>query len=491
LTAGYLDASFMAQLLGNLLSSQRIVWRRLIILITLVHIQACVTPPNSTESQREAKPLNEQAITVPALQEESTSTSQLNDLSLKELINIPLNDNYSQHTIHQLTSNKIDDKTINFGILAPISEFPIYSAEIIAAADMAAQLVNKNGGINGRWLVILRADDRENTPVSAMLAKQLVEDYKVEAIIGPATSNSVADVLRQVAIPNNIPIISQAASSMLLSEIGGDHAFWRMVANNSQQLNLMVDYLHQQLDHDKVFLITGRDIYSREIASGLTDYFEQVESGWTDQLAISDLVYLAEMNLEQEIKSFQKQGVTAVVITLVNDQVQEMIQKIQQHWEGKYPIIMVGDTVTPKYLIDAELGDISACIFSYVGTPKDLQASLGEKIAKAIDTNATGFDSAYIFDATMILSMAKVLSEKFNLPMKQAVQLLTGDGHPIKHSDFSILPDLYQQHRVFSYYGFSGRVHFNQQGDNLTAYTKVYSIANDPKQTQKHCINVE
>ena len=432
------------------------------------------------------EPINIKKEALPLIQREN-----LEELSLKELINIPLKEDYSQHTIHQSKTNRVDDESVNFGIMAPISEFPVYSAEIIAASDMAAEFINTNGGINGRRLVILRADDKESTPVSALLAEQLIKEHRVEAIIGPATSDSVVDVLQQVTIPNKVPLISQAASSNVLSEVGGNYQFWRMVANNEQQLKLMSDYLHKQLKHKRVYLMTGRDIYSREIADGLTEYFDSLENGWVGQLAISDLVHLAEMSFAKEIKSIQEQGVTTIVITLVNAQVKDMIRKIQQHWSGKYPIIMVGDTVTPKYLVDAHLGDINSCIFSYVGTQSDLKPALSNKISEAIDTIATGFDGAYVFDATMILSMAKILSEKFDLSIKQAVSLIASDGHPIKFTDFAKLVDLYRQHKSFSYFGYSGRVLFNAKGDNLTAYSKVYSIGNNPASTREHCITMD
>ncbi|WP_196140773.1 ABC transporter substrate-binding protein [Aliikangiella sp. G2MR2-5] len=418
----------------------------------------------------------------------SSGDGKLRELSLKELIHIPLNKGYSHHTIHQSATNPINDTSVNFGIMAPISEFPVYSAEIIAAADMAANFVNQNGGIDGRRLVILRADDKENTPVSARLARELVDKYRVEAIIGPATSNSVVDVLQQVTIPNNIPLITQSASSMVLTDIGGKHAFWRMVANNQQQLDLMTDFIHKKSGHRRIFLITGRDIYSQEIASGLKAYFSEVSNGWVEHLAISDLVHLGGMDLLSEIKMVQKQKATAVIITLTNAQVKDMIKKIRRHWLGKYPLILVGDTVTPKYLIDSNPGDISACIFSFVGTQQDMDKSLSLNIAEAITTKATGFDGAYIYDSTMIMAMAKVLAKEFDLSTKEAVNLIASDGYPINYSDFPKIIELYRQHKKFSYTGFSGRVLFDELGNNLTAYAKIYSIAEDPAESKKACV---
>lgn len=403
-------------------------------------------------------------------------------------MSIPLNPDYSHHKIYQSDTNKIGPDSVNFGILAPVSEFPIYSGEIIAASDLAVDLVNQHGGINGKRLVMLRADDKENTPVSARLAQQLVNDYKVQAIIGPGTSQSTVEILREVSKLNGVPLISQSASSMVLTELAGEYPFWRMVSNNRQQLELITDFLDQKLGHKRIQLITGRDIYSREMVEGITSYYANVPDGVVEHLAISDKVYLDVMDLSEEIEAMQKQGVSAIVVTLVNAQVAGMIRKIKHNWQGKYPVILIGDTVTPKYLEDAELGDINACIFSYVGTQGDLDPGLSKQIQSAIQTKATGFDGAYVYDATMILAMAKVLQLEFKLPVKQAVQAITGDGVRIGPEDFPDIKALYSKHKSFSYYGFSGRVHFNDRGDNLTAYKKIYSLARKPEDTGTKCM---
>jgi ABC-type branched-subunit amino acid transport system substrate-binding protein len=423
-----------------------------------------------------------------AAETDITEPERLEQLSLKELMSIPVNSDFSSYKIYQSNTNPIGPNTINFGILAPITEFPTYSGEIIAAADLAAAYVNQQGGIHGRRLAILRADDKENTEVSVRLAKQLVEQYRVAAIIGPATSNSTLDVLQKVTMPADIPLISQAASSMVLTEVARGKPFWRMVANNQQQVDLITRFLHQQQGHQRIFLITGRDIYSRELQQGIERYFAEQPQTKTFHLAISDKVFLDVMNLEDELRAMQQQGVTAIVLTLVNAQVAPMIRKIKRVWKDRYPVILVADTVTPRYLEEADLGDINACIFSYVGSQSDLEPGLSQKIRSAIQTDATGFDGAYVYDATLILAMAKVLEHEFQLPIKQAVETIAGDGFRITPKDFANLKTLYPTHKSFSYYGYSGRVHFNDKGDNLTAFKKIYSLARNPQSTRRWCM---
>ncbi len=430
-------------------------------------------------------------LAVPAMpkaeHEGDSQEDPLHELSIKELMSIPISKRQLVPNIHQSDKNKVGVNTINFAIMVPISSYPMYSAEVVMASDLAVSFINSHGGINGKRLVMLRGDDHENTPVSARLAEQLVKQYQVEAILGPATSDSVADVLQKVAIPHNIPLISQAASSIRLGEIGGDHAFWRMVANNRQQVDLMTEFIHQTMGHQRVFVFGGRDMYSEEIREGILGYFKRIKNGWADYLAISDLVFIDAMDLEEEIKTLQQQGVTALVITNANVQIPGLLRQISSHWQGKLPLIMVGDIVTPKYIKEAELGNIVECIYTYVGAPTDVAPELSQKISKQLDIDAARFDVAYIYDATVILAMAKTLSQQFDLPVKQAVNLIAGDGYAIKHDDYPNIAELYKKHGAFSFYGYSGRVHFSERGDNFTAFTRIYSLGR--RDNQQTCLS--
>ncbi len=415
-------------------------------------------------------------VSEPENTQYSVEMQQLQELSLQELMSIPLNQELESFRIYQSPQNPIGENSIQFGLFVPITEFPVYSSEIVVAADMAVQFVNQHGGILGKKLVLLRADDKENTSVSASLAKQMVEKYNVQAFIGPSTSDSVVDVMLKVSIPYHIPLITQGASTMKLTEIAGDHEFWRMTTNNRQQLELITDFLHVKKGHEKILLVTGRDLYSEEIAQGIKQYYSSVDSAVVKHLSVSDLVYLDVMDLQEDIQAAQEQGITAIVTTLVNQQVKAFLSKIKNHWHGTFPTIVIGDTVTPKYLIDADLGEIINCIFSYDGTHGSFSSDITHEIEKIIDTKATGFHGAYIYDAVMIQAMGRVIADEFGFSIKEAIQKVAGDGYKFQYKDFKNLVSLFRQHGELSYYGYSGRVHFSNRGDNLSAKKSMYSI---------------
>lgn len=420
----------------------------------------------------------------------STAISKNNDeiisLSLQELMNIPLTEHYSQKGIFQSDTNKISEHTINFGILAPISSFPAYSGEIIAAADLATQHINKYGGINGKRLVMIRADDEENTPVSAELAKTLIEQYQAQALFGPATSTSVAYILEQVLSNHSVPLITQGASAVKLSELAGDAPFWRMIANNHQQVEQMVNHVHNKLNHKKVFVIKGRDIYSQEIGSGIKKLMQMHPDTKVDDLTLSSLVDIEGMNLSEEVSNIQAQGYTAIIITLANHQMTDILRKISEHWKGDFPLILAADTAKPTYLLNANLGDIYHCTLTYVSTPAELDPEIRNKITSLLNVDSAAFDAAYIYDAIVIIAMAKQLELHYDIDLKAAVNKIAGNGHPISHLDYPDIVKLYKTHKNFSYSGYSGRVWFNQHGDNIKAIMDIIPLL--PLETTPDCL---
>ncbi|NVK88007.1 MAG: amino acid ABC transporter substrate-binding protein [Gammaproteobacteria bacterium] len=402
---------------------------------------------------------------------------ELKSLSIKELMNIPLERDRGSMVITQPDNNKMATDTIHFAILAPISSFPVYSGEIIAAADVATEWINRHGGIRGKRLVVLRADDEENTPVSARLAHTLITDYDVQALVGPATSNSVEDVLKKVAIPKKIPLITQAASAVELAHLSKQQLFWRMVANNEQQVTFIHQFLTEQMNHRKLYVVAGRDLYSQELLAGLENKMTGVAGGVIEHLSLSHLVYLEGMNLQEEVNRIQDSGATAIVITLPTAQMNAMLKKIRTHWRGDLPLILAADTVKPKYIRDAELGTIAQCIYTYVASPADLNPTLRDSIKALLNRDSAGFDAAYVHDAVVLLAMANTLVAEFNIDYKDAMQALTGTGQTISHKDYQNISALYKKHGQLQYSGFSGRIQFNEFGENLAAQLKIYSIA--------------
>ena len=80
------------------------------------------------------------------------------------------------------------------------------------AVKMAVEKVNAQGGVLGRKLEIVAYDNRADRLEAVNVAKRLVEQDKVVAIIGPAQSG-VTNAIREVNNSAKVPVIATTATN--------------------------------------------------------------------------------------------------------------------------------------------------------------------------------------------------------------------------------------------------------------------------------------
>ena len=105
------------------------------------------------------------------------------------------------------TATPAESKTITFGVLAPLTGTNAeYGKGFQVATKMAADEINAKGGVKGMQIKLIVMDSKGDPKESSDLARQLVENKEVMAIIGDFTSSaSMADV----------PIIDEAKITLL------------------------------------------------------------------------------------------------------------------------------------------------------------------------------------------------------------------------------------------------------------------------------------
>ena len=71
-------------------------------------------------------------------------------------------------------------------------------------AEMAVERINKEGGVNGRQVVLVYGDSESDAGKAALQAKRLIEKEKVAALIGPTRTESamaILNIVQKAGIP--------------------------------------------------------------------------------------------------------------------------------------------------------------------------------------------------------------------------------------------------------------------------------------------------
>lgn len=135
---------------------------------------------------------------------------------------------------------KINMETIKLGLMAPLSGLVgIYGPEIVHAAQVACEEVNKSGEVLGKKLELIIEDDGSLPDSSLVAAKKLVNEHQCVAMIGNLLSNSRIAVAYQVAEPNKIPYLNFSFyEGSILSRY-----FFHFAALPNQQIDKMIPYM--------------------------------------------------------------------------------------------------------------------------------------------------------------------------------------------------------------------------------------------------------
>jgi len=135
--------------------------------------------------------------------------------------------------------------------------------------EMAVQKKNREGGVDGRKIKIVVADNEGSPEKAAVAAKRLIEKEKVVALIGGVASSRSIE-MAPIAQEKNIPMITPASTHPRVTEIG-DYIF-RVCFIDPFQGPAMARFVWEKLGVRKVAIL--RDVES-EYSRGLASFFKE------------------------------------------------------------------------------------------------------------------------------------------------------------------------------------------------------------------------
>ena len=168
-------------------------------------------------------------------------------------------------TLFTLISAGKSDSVIKIGVAGPHSgDLAPYGLPTLNEAQRLAEMANANGGINGKLIKIIPADDVCDPGQSANLASKLV-DNGVVAVIGHICSGATESALPTYTNAN-IPVISPSATNPSLTKSGKYPIFFRTVAPDDAQGIKQADFIIDFFGVSTVAIIHDNQDYGKGIA---------------------------------------------------------------------------------------------------------------------------------------------------------------------------------------------------------------------------------
>lgn len=202
------------------------------------------------------------------------------------------------------TDTSGDTETINIGgIFNVTGAQSSIDAPAQQGFELAAKLINANGGINGRLVSVTTYDGQTDQTVCANNAKKLIDNDGVIAI-GGLSDSDYAYAAGAVAQDAGIPIVFSGATTPDIPSTVGDCAFLTAFGDNVCAA-AAATYLYEDMGARKVYVLTDK---AMSYTTNLSDYFTEKFEELGGEIVLQDYFTGGDHDFSAQIARYQANG---------------------------------------------------------------------------------------------------------------------------------------------------------------------------------------
>jgi len=205
-----------------------------------------------------------------------------------------------------LAPQALAEDTIKVGaILAVTGPASFLGAPEAKTLEMVVADINAKGGIGGKKVVLIIKDSGASSEKAISFAKQLIEEEKVLAIIGPSTSGETM-AIKALAEESKTPLLSCAAAEVIVNPVAS------YVFKTPQKDSQAVIRIFQQM---KKMGISKIGVLSSNTGFGKAgkDQIEKLAAEHGIQIVVSEVYDSKATDLTAEVTKIKAANVQAIV----------------------------------------------------------------------------------------------------------------------------------------------------------------------------------
>jgi branched-chain amino acid transport system substrate-binding protein len=163
---------------------------------------------------------------------------------------------------------------IKIGVIAPLSgDSAAAGTDIVNGAKLAADKINKAGGVLGRQITLVQADDGCDAQTGTSAVQKLVTQKVVTVAGGYCSGAAIAETV--ITNRNKIPYIACAATSVTLTNRGLTHVF-RTLGRDDRQGEFAAQYMVKDLKAKNIAIINDNTAYAKGLADATKASLEKL-----------------------------------------------------------------------------------------------------------------------------------------------------------------------------------------------------------------------
>ena len=312
---------------------------------------------------------------------------------------------------------------IILGFTGPIESLAPVMAK---SAEMAINEVNKSGKFSHGKIDSVRGDSTcVDAAAAQAAAERLITSEKVNAIMGADCSGVTTAVLKNVAMPNGIVMISPSATSPALSTEPDNGLFFRTAPSDARQGEVIADLLMEKGYKTAALSHTNND-YGKGLAASIEKNFTSKGGKITITASHED----SKADYSAEVAALAQAGGDILIVAGYLD----------QGGKGIIQASLDSDAFSKFFLPDGMIGDalpkaigpdLNGSIGSVPGTDSPGAAKYSELANKAGFKSGPYGPESYDGAALIMLAMEKSKSTKSNVFKNSIMDIANAPGEKI------------------------------------------------------------
>ncbi|RKP49353.1 branched-chain amino acid ABC transporter substrate-binding protein [Trinickia fusca] len=340
------------------------------------------------------------------------------------------------------------EETIKIGVPVPLTGSYMHAGQdILNGAKLAVDRINKAGGVLGKQLEIVPADDQCDANMATQAAQKLA-DAGVAAVVGGYCSSAA---LPELAVFHRagLPYVLDASTNPQLTDMGYKEVF-RVIGRDDEQGPFVANFVAHKLHAKRAAVIDDGTTYATGLAETTVAALKKEGVDVVHAGAISP----GQQDYGDTLKQVAELKPDVLFYTGYYPEAAVLVKQARQL--GYKFTFMGGDGTTDPTLMQTASGAANGMYASTSPLPQFLPSARGfiDNYTKAYG-HAPGLYSVYEYDAIGVTAKA------------------IADGKSTRPADIALA-----LHKASGYNGVTGDITFNDKGDRAKAVYMTVVVRN-------------
>ena len=370
-------------------------------------------------------------------------------------------------------SSESESANVEIGTVMPVSgDLSAFGPSAQRAMDLAFELVNEAGGVNGGEISAIHRDSGTNEQIGTDSASGLVNVEGVNVLIAAHSSGVTIAIAESVTIPAGVLHLSVGSSSKAITALADNDMVFRTRVNDfvkSQALSSLAE----ALGYKRVSTTYINNAYGASLNESFVENFERAGGEVTAAVAHE----LGQASYIAELRDAAKDEPEMLVTIAYPDSGQTLLREAAE--SGIYDEFMFVDVTKNQTMFDAIGGNHFEGDFGV--SPGNPQSTAVQDFRRIYEERTGGDPNQQLiseaFDGATVIALAiEKAGSDDPVAVRDALRPVANPpGEIVGPGDIARALELVREGKDINYVGAAGDIDFDENGDVVSGM-RVWKI---------------